>query len=108
LRGIYYAGADKSCGMTPAILRTTDFKNLLVPRPKVTITEAKECGGELTLSVASDRYAHGVHFGLDDDVRLSDEYFDLLPGEAREVTLLAGHAPIAVESIRPRYVFVRP
>ena len=33
--------------------------------------------------VSSDHFAHAVHFNLGADFRLSDEFFDLLPGEQR-------------------------
>lgn len=107
LKGLYYAMTDKNCGITPATLRTTDFKNLLIPRPAIRITELNECKGKVTFTVTSDKYAHGVHFGLNDDMLLSDEYFDLLPGESREITVLNDNVPIAIEDINPRYVCVR-
>lgn len=35
----------------------------------------------MEISITTDRYAHAVHFYLGDHVRLSDSYFDMLPGE---------------------------
>jgi hypothetical protein len=40
-------------------------------------------------------FAHAVHFNLG-DARLSDEYFDLLPGESRTVRI-EGYAGRAAE-----------
>jgi beta-mannosidase len=107
LKGLYYARMCKNCGMTPAILRTTDFRNLLVPCPTVKITGINEFEDKIDFVVSSDKYAHGVHFGLDDDILLSDEYFDLLPKESRKITVLKNHATVDIGNINPRYVCVR-
>jgi beta-mannosidase len=107
LKGLYYAKTDDSIGIKPATLRSADFRDLLTPHPTVKITELKKCKEKTVFTVKSDNYAHSVHFGLNDDARLSDEYFDLLPGEVREITL-SSDSPMEIGEISPRYICVRP
>jgi beta-mannosidase len=104
LKGVFFAKSlDRESDLLPAILHTTDFKNLQLEKPVFKITGWEEARNEddgesvyekskymIKFTVTSDQYAHGVHFGLPDDVLLSDEYFDLLPGERREITITAG------------------
>ncbi|MFN2284555.1 MAG: glycoside hydrolase family 2 protein, partial [Anaerolineae bacterium] len=48
--------------------------------------------------VAADSYAHAVHFVLPEGALPSDNYFDLLPGETREVVITA-EIPLPSETI---------
>ncbi|NJD02389.1 MAG: beta-mannosidase [Ruminiclostridium sp.] len=107
LKGLYYARADENSGIAPATLRTGDFKNLFIPQPVISLTGLNECKGKVAFTVTSDKYAHGVHFGLNDDALLSDEYFDLLPGESRKITVLNDNIEIAIDDINPGYVYVK-
>jgi len=64
-------------------------------------------GNELFFDVTAKRYAHAVYFNLDDDVRLSDAYFDLLPGETRRISAVsdrpfAGDLKIQIYSYIPK------
>ncbi len=105
--GVFYARADGIAGITPVTWRGADFRDLQTERPTLKVVVAHGDGAPASFVVSSNVYAHGVHFGLDDTVRLSDEYFDLLPGEARSVSILDAGAPVALKDIQPRYVFVR-
>lgn len=107
LKGLYYAKADEKSSMTPAILRSEDFRNLLVSRPAIKITDLKVNNGCISFKVTSDKFAHCVHFGFKDSVLLSDEYFDLLAGESREVIVYGEDTPSTIEEINPRYIFVK-
>lgn len=88
-------------GVAPAALRTDVFRKLSVPEAKLSITSFQARDNEATFTVRSDVYAHAVHFGLDDGARLSDEYFDLLPGESRQVTVHGVDASFDSVSLRP-------
>ena len=55
----------------------------------------------MSLTVSSDTYVHAVHFNFDDRIRLSDEYFDLLPKESRQVTAIPGGRLFDAEAVRP-------
>lgn len=104
LSGLYYARLENGIGIIPATLRTTDFRALRRPRPTLSISDVQSCREDVSFTVSSDKYVHGVHFGLDDSVRLSDEYFDLLPGEARRISGVWGDCPAAMDGIQARYV----
>ncbi|MCL5070473.1 MAG: beta-mannosidase [Actinobacteria bacterium] len=107
LKGLYYASPGKRSGMTPALLRSADFRNLLLSHPEIRINDLKVNGENTFFTVTSDKYVHGVHFGLKDDLLLSDEYFDLLAGESRGVTVSGKDAPASIDKINPKYVYVR-
>jgi beta-mannosidase len=108
LTGVFYARADGDPDITPATWRGADFRDLQIERPTLTISATQPSGSPASFVVSSATYAHAVHFGLDDQVRLSDEYFDLLPGESRQISILDTGAPGSLNDIRPRYVFVQP
>jgi len=91
LEGVYYAKANGQCGLASATFRASDFKSLVIPKSKVVVTDVHHGDEKVAFTVSSDKYAHAVHFGLNDDVRLSDEYFDLLPGESRRITAQGGN-----------------
>jgi len=105
--GLYYARAQGDRGMDPAILRTDVFRNLRISPTTIRMAPAEAAAGK-AFTVSSDRYAHAVHLGLDDDTRLSDDYFDLLPGESRTVTVLSGRVPDDLRKIAPRSVLSKP
>ena len=104
--GLYYAVADNGCGIRPAALREVEFRNLRVPPAAIRLTDRQADGATVRFTVSSATYAHAVHFGLPDDIAVSDEYFDLLPGEARHITVSAGDIPLRDGDIVPRAVLV--
>ena len=81
--GVFFASTAAE-GILPVVLRSADRRTLEIPAPKLT-TELLSDGCCVTFKVTSDSYAHGVHFAFPDTTRLSDEYFDLLPGESRVI-----------------------
>jgi beta-mannosidase len=104
LRGCYFAapvnGTDAGAGVLPAILRSGVFRELEVPAANPVVSDYRTTAGKVKFTVKSNAFAHAVHFNLDDGIRLSDEYFDLLPGEAREIEILDGFVD-CVREIRP-------
>lgn len=87
---------EQDTGFETAILRSSTHRELIQTEPKLMITDMIRHGDSVKLRVTSDAYAHGVHFGLPDDIRLSDEYFDLLPGESRSIVIY--DAPAGLEN----------
>lgn len=85
----------------PAILRMTETRKLRIPVADLQISEVIQLGDDVQFTVSASAYAHAVHFKLDDHLRLSDEYFDLLPGERRMVTVYGAADHIGPEQIRP-------
>ena len=103
--GAIYARADDG-DVLPVTLRTADFRELCLPRAAtLSVTDVTREGDALSFSVSTDVFAHAVHFNLGAEVKLSDEYFDLLPGEARRVTLRGADAVTAAD-IRPVCVYL--
>ena len=66
-----------------AVLRMHDTRALRYPgaKPRVLSEEARDGGVEITLT--ADGYVHGVH--CKEDRALSDNYFDLVPGQIKKV-----------------------
>ena len=86
----------------PAILRGGVVRDLKLPEPSLSVSEFVRLEEGVRFAVTSDVYAHAVHFGLPDRIKLSDEYFDLLPGQSRTITV---HGPsVQAEEIVPRAV----
>jgi len=50
-------------------------------------SDEKRNSEELSFTIKSDVFAHAVHFNMGEDKLFSDQYFDLLPGESRWITL---------------------
>ncbi|MBQ4120330.1 MAG: hypothetical protein IJD45_08085 [Clostridia bacterium] len=104
-RGIVYAkSSDKE--ILTATLRADNFSTLKLPRKaKLTISDFEKIGNALSFTVSSDCFAHAVHFGLKADKFFSDQYFDLLPGETRRITL-ENAQDITPDDLKPDCVFI--
>ena len=63
--------------------------------PKCNISfDVREADGVCEVSVSSDSFARGVYLYADGlDLHFSDNFFDLLPGETRTVTVRTDAAP---------------
>lgn len=85
----------------PAVLRAPEIRNLQLPRANLEVRDFAWHEHSVSFNVRADAFAHAVHFGLDDGIRLSDEFFDLLPGEAREIRIYDATADLKPEHIRP-------
>lgn len=102
-QGAFYAKGDPD-GPLPVTLRTADFRQLQLPRkPKLTVSQVERKDGSLHFRVSTDVFAHAVHFGLGADRIFSDQYFDLLPGESRRITLYNAQD---VDAIHPLAVYL--
>ena len=69
--------------LEPATLYTMEFKKLKVPKGEVKIESCRQEGENVRITLYSDVFAH--HVTIWGDYKFSDNYFDLLPGETREV-----------------------
>lgn len=104
-RGICYVKPEvENQSICTAILRTGDFRDLDIPSTKLHISNFRICNGTAKFSVTSEKFAHGVHFNLSDDINLSDEYFDLLPDESREIEIYGVDDGFSVGDIKAEYV----
>lgn len=86
------AGRDAA----PALLRERPFRELTAPPARVRIETVERRGDDCLITLAADTFAHAVHLNISGDARLSDHYFDMLPGERRTLAL-HGTAPEKLE-----------
>lgn len=64
------------------------FSEMEFPQPKLLIQREQLAEDAFRMTISADAYARNVAIGgLPAGARLSDNYFDLLPGELREVTV---------------------
>ena len=100
--GVVFASAK---GLDSVTLYDREFRMLCLPKkPALTVKDILFSDGELSFTVETDTFAHGVHFNLDESIILSDCYFDLLPGESKRIWAKCGEMP---ESIIPDCVFLK-
>lgn len=71
----------------PSILREHPFRNLSAPNAQVHIENVRISNNKYEITISADTFAHAVHLEVPGDARLSDNYFDMLPGDRRIVTL---------------------
>jgi len=95
--------------IAPAILRSMPVKQLELPDAPIELSGPIRLGNDLQYTVSSQSYAHAVHFSLPEETKLSDEYFDLLPGEARTIMIrdeanIIGNRPVQAKSVRCKFV----
>jgi len=105
-RGLCFVNPERGKGLLPAVLRPGIFRELILPKTELHITDFQCDGNTASFTVRSDRYAHAVHFNLDDHVKLSDEYFDLLPGETRQVMVWGVAEGFSQADLKPSYVWL--
>jgi beta-mannosidase len=77
-------------GFEPVSWRHCRFRQAGIQKADLKIESTRTDGDDLLVTVSSAAFAHAVHFDLPGDVRMSDQYFDLLPGERREVRIHGG------------------
>ena len=69
--------------LQPASLYLLEHKKRILPAARVALLACEPAGSHMRLTLHSDVFAH--HVTLHGDYKFSDNYFDLLPGETREV-----------------------
>jgi beta-mannosidase len=85
--GIYYVKPLFDTELLPATLHQGRFRDWKLQDPRLVVSRAERDGTDMSFTVSCSAYAHAVHFGMNDGVEMSDEYFDLLPGESRKITV---------------------
>jgi beta-mannosidase len=89
LDGLWFARAPGEPGVGPAIFRAADYQQLHTTQPALALSIIEHRPGSMTVEVSAEHYAHAVHFDLPPDSLPSDNFFDLLPGEARSVHIMS-------------------
>ncbi len=84
--GLVYARIKGNTEILSATLKPEHLRAQAMNNPCLDASlVARQGRDNLTVSISSDIYAHAVHIVVSDDARLSDNYFDLLPGESRKI-----------------------
>ena len=93
-KGCFFAlCGDTGSGIEAAILRPSLNRPFMALAASPKVSELRrDPDGSVKFLVSSPVFAHGVHFHLGEGIHPSDEYFDLLPGESREIKI-AGPLP---------------
>ena len=85
----------------PCILRAGDLKDWRLPSDPQLQAEVRQEGENAAVTVSSPVYAHLVR--VEGDFRCSDNYFDLLPGQSKTITVYGAEASgISVRAYRPQ------
>ena len=89
LAGLWIARVPDHPEIPAGIFRAVDFRQLRGADPGLEF-EIRSAGGNAhMLSVTASGYAHAVHAVLPEGASAEDDYFDLLPGERREIAIRA-------------------
>lgn len=85
--GIFFARCGCDWPIETAVLWPGDFRALAIPEgaPSIVVLEEKPDGMEIL--VESPTYLHAVYFEGDASLDGSANYFDVMPGESRQVML---------------------
>ena len=85
--GLWVTRAIEPSIFRPAIYRAVDYRDLQITKPGLAYTLIHSAGQLFTLKISAQAYAHAVHVKLPENTIPSDNYFDLLPGETREIQI---------------------
>jgi Beta-galactosidase/beta-glucuronidase len=86
-KGVYYVRVVNGEDIPLSLLRTATYREMAVPPAELAVEALERRDAKVFLTVRSSGFAHAVHFKLPDEINLSDEYFDMLPGESRRVII---------------------
>jgi hypothetical protein len=84
---VWFARVPGRPDISTSIFRACDYRELVVPVCQLTVNQVARDDQSCVLRVASDVYAHAVHFVLPEGAVAEDSYFDLLPGEVRDISV---------------------
>jgi len=102
--GVFYAKAVDSESILPASLRADEIRQMDLGLPDLRISVIDP--SQDIFEISTDKFAHGVHFGIDEDIISSDKYFDLLPGEKRKIRIQGRKRKITAADVIPRSVML--
>lgn len=98
-KGVVFARMD---GAPLALLRQVPFRDFAAHEGRVLVESVKEHGNDLKVELKSEGYCHAVSLGFPAGVRLSDEYFDMLPGDRATVTVYGAKG--MANGMSPRWI----
>lgn len=89
LAGLWVARVAGNDAIPAGIFRAADFRQLRTGDPGLEFAVRKSGERDYVASVTAVGYAHAVHLDVPKGAVAQDDYFDLLPGEAREIRVSA-------------------
>jgi len=89
LTGLWVARCVNDSSVRPAVFRAADYRTLKTTDPKLAFTVKPGKSGSYLIKTKALAWAHAVHFILPKGALPDDDYFDLLPGEARTVRIVS-------------------
>ncbi|MFC1744737.1 sugar-binding domain-containing protein [Candidatus Riflebacteria bacterium] len=103
-QGLWYAKFVKREDIIPSIFWGCDFRKMVMLEPQLSWDIIEKGKTVCRLEVKSKNYAHAVHLNFSEKTMVSDNYFDLLPGESRKI-VIEKPGKLALENIKYRAVF---
>jgi beta-mannosidase len=97
--GLWIARIPGREDVEPAIFRAVEFRQLRLPRARLSVRVEENGQNGLVAAVSSPVYAHAVRLTGPEGTRAGKNFFDLLPAEERRVVLWADRQ-IRPEEIR--------
>ncbi len=91
--GTVVAIPARTTTVEPALWRHCTFRDAGVPPAHVRILRTHRRNGRHHVTLRTDHYAHAVALNTGDDARPSDQYFNLLPGQSKTVSVQADMVP---------------
>lgn len=86
--GLWIVRARNAADIGAAVFRAGDYRELRTADPELRVTRAAPLkGGKLELEATAKGYAHAVRLHVPGGAAVSDNYFDLLPGDTRRITV---------------------
>ena len=101
--GLWIARAADLPEVPVAVYRARDTRQLQLPVCRLELIVTARDAMSVVARVHAPVYAHGVHFDLPSGASVEDQYFDLLPGETREV-VITSLRPLEPEAVTVRCV----
>ena len=98
-RGLWIARVPGRDDISTAIYRAVDYRQLATGDPRLVTSIGKEQARSCTVQISAQGYAHAVQLALPSEALASDNYFDLLPGESREIQITSS-VPLDKEAIQ--------
>jgi beta-mannosidase len=103
--GVWFVRCRTRDDIAPAVFRAVDFRQLGVTDPQLAVQVLERGRRQCRVRITAQRFAHAVHVVVPDGYLPSDNYFDLLPGAAREIIITSPRAlvckDIVVRSVLP-------
>jgi beta-mannosidase len=85
--GIWFAHVPERDDIAPAVFRAVDFRELRIVDPRLQWEVLNATNTSCTVRISAEAYAHAVHVVDSDDIKCSDNYFDLLPRDSRTIRI---------------------